>query len=406
MTATVSPTLARVARGDLCSGCGLCAGVAPEAIAIARESGFARPRQRAPITSEAESAIAKACPGSTVAPWPVAPVNHPYWGPAFRVLGGHATDDRVRFAGSSGGALTAIALHALAHGRAEQVLHVTADPDRPTGNVIRLSRTAEEVIAGAGSRYAASSPLEGIARLLDAGTPTVFIGKPCDVSALRQLGRIDPRVDRVFPLKLAFFCAGVPSASGADAVVRAMGLDPRDLTAFRYRGHGWPGLTRAETRDGAVGEMRYADSWGGHLSKHVQFRCKICPDGVGGVADIAAADAWYGGETGYPEFEERDGRSLIISRTETGDAWLNDAIRDGVIVAEPIAIDEIDLMQPAQARRKRVLAARLAALRTMGRPVPRMDRLAIAKAARRSTPAELARNWAGLVKRLIQRRNP
>ena len=55
--------------------------------------------------------------------------------------------------------------------------------------------------------------------------------------------------------------------------------------------------------------MSYADSWGAHLSKHVQFRCKICPDAVGGVADIACADAWYGGDSGYPQFDEAAGRS-------------------------------------------------------------------------------------------------
>ena len=400
-----SPTLARVARGDLCAGCGLCAGIAPQAIAIDKASGFARPQQRAPIDAAAEHVIATACPGAKVAPWPHADIDHPYWGPALQVMTGHATDPQVRYAGSSGGALTAIALHALAQGYVRQVLHIAADPDHPTGNIVRLSQGAEAIIAGAGSRYAASSPLEQIGALLDAGIPTVFIGKPCDVSALRQLGTIDPRVDQVFPLKLAFFCAGVPSAAGADAVVRAMGLDPRSLAAFRYRGHGWPGLTRAETRNGEVAEMRYADSWGGHLSKHVQFRCKICPDGVGGVADIAAADAWYGGETGYPEFDERDGRSLIIARTETGRAALAAAMSAGVIAAEPIAIAEIDLMQPAQARRKRVLAARLAALHVAARPVPAMPGLRIAQAARRSSVLELARNWAGLVKRLIQRRN-
>jgi coenzyme F420 hydrogenase subunit beta len=37
--------------------------------------------------------------------------------------------------------------------------------------------------------------------------------------------------------------------------------------------------------------MSYADSWGGILSRHVQFRCKICPDGTGGFADVVCADA-------------------------------------------------------------------------------------------------------------------
>ena len=50
--------------------------------------------------------------------------------------------------------------------------------------------------------------------------------------------------------------------------------------------------------------MSYAQSWGEILTKHVQFRCKVCPDGSGGFADVACADAWYGDERGYPSFEE------------------------------------------------------------------------------------------------------
>src|SRR3546814_12796145 len=94
-----------------------------------------------------------------------------------------------------------------------------------------------------------------------------------------------------------------------------MGLAGAPLSEFRYRGNGWPGQAVARTTDGRAGEMSYERSWGDHLSREVQFRCKICPDAVGGTADIACADAWYGGEGGYPQFEEQDGRSLIMVRS-------------------------------------------------------------------------------------------
>ena len=320
-----SPTLARVVKGELCSGCGLCAGVAPEAVALGTVApGYTRPIQNAPVSAESEGKIAAACPRSAVAPWQNAPVRHPYWGPAHQILVGYATDGEVRHAGSSGAAITGLALHALETGLVEGVLHVSADPDLPTRNIVRISNSAADVVAGAGSRYAASSPLADMDALLTEGRRIAFIGKPCDVSALRMLARLDPRVDLVFPIKFAFFCAGVPSHDGADRIIRQMGMEPEEVVAFRYRGNGWPGLTRAETVDKHVAEMRYADSWGGQLSKEVQFRCKICPDAIGGVADIACADAWYG-EDGYPSFEEREGRSLIMVRTEAGERLIASA---------------------------------------------------------------------------------
>ncbi len=400
-----SPTLKRVLKGELCSGCGLCAGISDGAITMEMKApGYARPVQSRPIGADVEAVIADACPGSKIAPWQDGPHRHPYWGPSHETLTGSATDDATRFAGASGGALSALLIHALESGLVDRVLHVEADPAKPTGNQLRWSRTREEVLAGAGSRYAASSPLQSIAAALDEGDRFAFVGKPCDVSALRQLARSDARVDARIPVKLSFYCGGLPSSQGADRIIRAMGLEPAEVVAFRYRGNGWPGLTVAETAEGKTGEMRYEDSWGRHLSREVQFRCKICPDAVGGVADIACADAWYGGESGYPQFDEQQGRSLIQTRTDAGEALLRSAVAANVIEAEPLDIEEIGLMQPSQANRKRMVAGRVAACRVLAQPVPVMRDLDVGRAARGPSLPDQARNFIGTLSRIVKKR--
>jgi coenzyme F420 hydrogenase subunit beta len=200
----------------------------------------------------------------------------------------------------------------------------------------------------------------------------------------------------------AFFCAGVPSRRAVRRVVEAMGLRPDDLESFRFRGEGWPGKAKATTCDGQMGEMSYEASWGGHLSKDVQFRCKICPDAIGGVADIACADAWYGGETGYPQFEEQDGRSLVISRTTRGENFLAAAVAAGAVTSEPLALDEIRLMQPSQARRRRLVEGRVAALKLTLRPTPRMTGLLLREATARARLGERVRNFLGSVRRSVK----
>ncbi len=55
----------------------------------------------------------------------------PVWGPWFQTLTGHAVDGDVRHQASSGGALSALLIHALATGVVDRVLHVVADPERP-----------------------------------------------------------------------------------------------------------------------------------------------------------------------------------------------------------------------------------------------------------------------------------
>jgi coenzyme F420 hydrogenase subunit beta len=292
-------------------------------------------------------------------------------------------------------------VHALESGLVDRVMQIRADPDRPTRNVARISRTAEEVIDGSGSRYAASSPLEQIDQALSSGGRIAFIGKPCDASALRQFAKFDARVGEHVPLILSFFCAGIPSETGAEKIVKQLGLEGAELSEFRYRGFGWPGLATAIAADGRSASMTYEESWGGHLSKEVQFRCKICPDAVGGVADIACADAWYGGETGYPTFEEVSGRSLIVTRTLAGEKLLSSAVAAGAVVADPLDPKEIDLMQPSQARRKRLIRSRTMAVRACLQPVPRMDGLMVGEAAKRAGAKEELHNFAGTAKRVL-----
>lgn len=399
-SATVtSPTVKRVLEGELCAGCGLCAAVSGGAIRMeSAPPGYARPHQVDPVSREAEAVIAAACPGAVVAPWDGTPTIHPYWGPWRRVMTGAGVSDEVRFEGSSGGAISALLIHALESGMVDRVLHIAADPQDPTRNSTAISRTREEILGRAGSRYAASSPLEAIDAALAEGGTMAFVGKPCDASALRRLARSDPRVARHVPLILSFFCGGIPSHAGVGRILAAMGVERQAVTEFRFRGRGWPGNCVAVTTE-RTAEMSYAESWGGHLSKEVQFRCKICPDAVGGVADIACADAWYGDEEGYPSFEEQEGRSLIVSRTEAGERLLDAALAAGALTAEPLDIGEIDKMQPSQARRKRLVLARTAALPLVLQPWPRMTGVQVTEAARRARPGEALRNLLGTLRR-------
>jgi coenzyme F420 hydrogenase subunit beta len=405
---TTSPTLRAALDGKLCSGCGLCAGLAPDAVDMRiAKPGFLRPYQSAPLTIAQEQSIRGACPALGVAPWSMAgaPAVDFAWGPYRRILTGHATDPDVRFVGSSGGFLTALSQFALKAGLVEAVVTVRAgDGDAPLANPVQIISDPAELLAAAGSRYGPSAPLSKIGALLDDGRRFLFVGKPCDVSALRQLGRNDDRVARSFPIALSFFCGGIPSLAGSERVIEAMGLVPAEVRSFRYRGNGWPGKARAETRDGRSGEMDYETCWGEHLTRHVQFRCKICPDAVGGVADIACADAWFGGETGYPTFEDQAGRSLVMVRSEAGSALLEAALAAGVVECEPSSLADIELMQPSQRRRKTLVGARTKALAVAFKPRPHFRGVMVRDAARAAPLRDRVRNFLGTTWRIMKGR--
>ena len=265
-----------------------------------------------------------------------------------------------------------------------------------------MSVTQAEVFTAAGSRYAPSAPLARLEEILEAPGRTAFVGKPCDVAALRAIARSDPRVDAKIPWMLSFFCAGVPSQTGAEAVVAKLGVAPEDLASFRYRGDGWPGYATATRRDGTAERMSYNDSWGDILTRHVQFRCKICPDGVGGAADAVCADAWECDENGYPIFEEREGSSLILSRTEKGEALVRAAMKAGRLAAGPLPLDAVTAMQPGQMARKRSVGGRLAALALLGRPRPSYKGFRLLPRAMENGLGANLRNMAGTGRRVLR----
>jgi coenzyme F420 hydrogenase subunit beta len=398
-----SPTLKRVVDGQLCVGCGLCAAAAPAAVTMQRDGklGYLRPVETACVSPAAEAVISSACPGATVAPWQPAPATSALWGPYQSIHTGHSTDAQVRYAGSSGGVLSGLLIHLFNTGAIDRVVHVAMDPDAPLLTHVVRSIGRDDVVRAAGSRYAPVAPLAAIAAELDAGGRFAFVGKPCDVSALRQWARHDPRIDAQVVVMLSFFCAGTPSQAGTDRIIKRLGANTGKLASFRYRGDGWPGYATAVEADGRTTRMSYAASWGEILSREVQYRCKICPDAVGGVADIAAADAWYGDDSGYPTFEEADGRSLIMARSPRGAALLAAAEAAGAIATTPLDVGEIIKMQPHQARRKRLVASRIAALTATFQPRPRTDGTGVETAAKLAPFAEQLRSFAGSVRRIL-----
>jgi coenzyme F420 hydrogenase subunit beta len=400
-----SPALARVARGDLCSGCGACAALAPGRVAMAEDArGFLRPVQSAPLDPGQEAAIARACPGLGQRVEAGARPDHPLWGPFLAMRTGHATDPEIRFAGASGGALSAILVHLLESGTVDAVIAIAADPADPVANVPVTVTDRAGVLAAAGSRYAPSAPLADLPARLAPGRRHAVVGKPCDAAALRAMATADPALAAAVPVILSFFCAGVPSLRGAAALLAALGAEPARTLAFRYRGMGWPGRATATLDDGTTRSMSYHESWGGILSKHVQHRCKICADGSGVAADIACADAWESDAAGYPLFEEGPGTSLIVARTALGAEIVAAAEAAGRIETAPFDPAALAAIQPGQRERRRALLARLLALRLALRPVPRYAGLGLFAAARQNPPGRNLRNFLGMLRRALRPR--
>jgi coenzyme F420 hydrogenase subunit beta len=336
-----------------------------------------RPRYRRPedagATDEAALAV---CPGLALPETHAARESdliaelRPGWGPVLEVWEGHASDDAIRFAGSSGGAVTALALSCIEEGGMYGALHIAARDDAPLLNHTVLSTTRAELLAATGSRYAPASPCDGLHLIEQAPAPCVFIGKPCDVAGATKACDLRPALKERIGLTIAIFCAGTPTTRATYRLLAHLGVDDSaDVISVRYRGRGWPGETTVTLRTpGGVEErsLPYAAAWGDILSRDRQWRCQVCPDHTGEFADLAIGDPWRR----TPEPGEA-GSSLILVRTERGRRTLRRALDRGRLIAHPVPASHLVESQPNLLRARGAVWGRLLACRLLRIPTPR-----------------------------------
>ena len=392
-------SVAEVVARDLCVGCGLCEAVTAGRVKMAATpTGSLRPAPLDGFTGEEERAVLTACPGVVAEPRAdLSLALDPVWGRHGTMRYAWASDPGVRFAAATAGVLTALGQYLLAVGEAAFVLHVGPDPSQPLRSRWVISATPEEVLANAGSRYGPTAPLAGLGVALDRAEPFAVIAKPCDLGALHRRGAADPRIDELVVARLSMVCGGQSRLSKSLRLLDRLGVAEPSVALIRYRGHGNPGPTRVETRDGQAFEVGYLELWEDESAWDLETRCKLCPDALGEAADVAVADVWPGGApTG-----EDEGFSGVIARSGTGESLLDRAAADGrIVLGGAIGPRDFDAMQPHQVRKKEALAARYQGMADAGVPPIAARGLRIEELGRRLAPDRAAAQREGAADRM------
>lgn len=392
--------VASVVDSGSCSGCGACCLIDTGLQMGLDESGYLRPTRVSSPETIASATRAQVrefratCPGRTVtSPRPVGARRDPIVGSYVAAWAAWATDPQFRHRGSSGGVLSALSAWLVEQGEVARVVGAAASPADPSRTVTVSITSRSEALLSAGSRYA---PVGNAASAHALASDSAFLGKPCEASAVRALsGQRETGPGYV----LSFFCAGTPSQLATDSLVHHIGVGPDErLTDLWYRGRGWPGSFTAVAPSGTYAAS-YDDSWGKHLGPTMQWRCKICPDGVGESSDITAADFWKVDERGYPVFTESAGRSALLARTPKGHQAVLRAISAGVIEVEPMDVADLVRTQPFQRTRRRMLAGRLTGSLLGGRRIPRYRGFGLLRLAL-STPRRSLRSARGSRRRV------
>ena len=380
-----------IVRDGVCIGCGLCAAVSDGAVRMA----FTPEMRERPvcITQLSETMldnIRSACPGLVVESLNedeagLGAHDDQMWGRWRNATIAWAAIPEVRHRSSSGGVLSALSAYLLQTNQIDFLLHVGPDPDMPVRSRWKISRTPSEAMDTGGSRYGPAAPLAGLAEakgLIGNGARRfAFIGKPCDISAIRLLAKTEKWLANSLVMRLTLMCGGVSEFKKTTDLLDGWGIREEEIVEFRYRGFGNPGLTLARAADGREFSTTYQALWEDESAWALQHRCKICPDAIGMAADLVAFDCWPGGgPTG-----EDDGFNAVMTRTPAGETLLSHAVADGALVLGR-SINETDFeeFQPHQSRKRRAVWARLAGQRAAGKLVPEARGLGIEALARQN----------------------
>jgi coenzyme F420 hydrogenase subunit beta len=404
-------SIQEVVRRNMCMGCGTCAAARPDIVRMTDTLGHGRrPVIAADAPPEAGRELAKVCPGRAIDAAPPAPggkadYSHAAWGPVLEVWEGYASDPELRFRGSSGGVVSALATFCIDQKAYAGAVQVRARPDQPLLNETVISRSREDVLAASASRYAPASPCERLADLKDSRQPHVFIGKPCDVAGSARLAVEQPSLADSVALSISIFCAGTPSVAGSRELLQRLGVaDGDEVLELRYRGRGWPGEMAVRFRQADSGEvheasMSYAEGWGEILQKHKQWRCQLCADHLGEHADLSIGDPWY-----RPIAEDEAGQSLILVRTERGRRILREAMQAGALSLERRSLATLAASQPNLEQTRGAVFGRGLSSRLAGASAPRYRGAGLHRVWWRAlSPLAKFRSIAGTLKRLLRK---
>ena len=423
-----------VVRSGLCIGCGSCVAQsdAPGARMEMDRFGLLGPAGPAAWFGAGSARLAQTCPFSPAARnedelaatlYPTAPVQPPV-GRYLAAYVGYIAENGFRDRGSSGGMVSWVLAELLRAGLVDGIAHVapTEDP-RQDGRFFRycISRTEEEVHAGAKSRYypvelsyqlrlessrtcdAVLTPVQGC-RLRASGTDQAdlisdvlrtirsvpgryaVVGVPCFVKAVQLLRREDPRIRERVAFTLGLLCGHMKSARFVESLAWQMDVPIEDVqrVEFRLKDATRPASTytaELTLRDGRAVKRDWwnlADGdWGSGFFQSAA--CNFCDDVVAETADVSFGDAWV-----EPYSSDGRGTNVVVVRSPLLADLVAAGIRQGRLQLEPVDTGFVEQTQAAGFRQRREgLAYRLCWPRSGLRPRKRVAPDARAPSPRR-----------------------
>ncbi|WP_026506638.1 Coenzyme F420 hydrogenase/dehydrogenase, beta subunit C-terminal domain [Butyrivibrio sp. MC2013] len=377
-----------------CSGCGLCKSENKASLSV-NNKGF--------LTPSSESINMEFCLNICPSAGQNLQSNKIWGSESDSIYYAWSSNSKIRKSASSGGVLSSLCIYLLENKLVDGIIQTTVSEDCVYGTKTIISRSASEVLKCSGSRYSISSPLSELSYLINPNEKYAFVGKPCDVAALRSYKDKYQQYDNIVYL-FSFFCAGLPSNDAQNKLLNRLNTNNVKCKSLQYRGNGWPGSATAVNNDNTISTMSYSESWGGILGRDVNLLCRFCYDGIGISADISCGDAWYVNSDNTPDFTEKEGRNVVFLRTENGKVLFENCIKSGTISGIINTGSELKYIQNYQYKRRATMLSSIIALKLMGRPVPFYSFKLMLATAKHASIASHFKQFVGIIKRCIYKK--
>jgi coenzyme F420 hydrogenase subunit beta len=282
-----------------------------------------------------------------------------------RIAIAHATDEAVRRNGASGGILTCVLLHLLETGRIKGAVVLTMDPEHPWRAKPIVARTKEEILASAQSKYVVSPVNTILGELEREEGPLAYVGLPHQVFAIRRLQRLKHPSVRAIRYVFGPFFGNELHGSAVDSFLRKFGAKKEDVRSLAFRAGEWPGHMEVRLKNGRV--LTLPKFHANYLIPfHITRNSLLSHDLTNELTDLSGGDAWA------PVYEERGkGFSLLLARTEEGDALIREMEERKLLTLKDSTEDKAIVMQSHGLDfKKRGSQLRIARLERRGHRVP------------------------------------
>ncbi|PKP53100.1 MAG: coenzyme F420 hydrogenase [Bacteroidetes bacterium HGW-Bacteroidetes-1] len=366
-------SLQKLIDNGICNRCGSCVGLSDGKIIFNNKEGRYLPQIIELPDRETMDVILEACSGkafnfplyNTLLFGSNTP-KHIYTG-AFRSINiGYSIDPKIRLNAASGGIISALLIYLLRTKEIDGAVVLGMSKEKPWLTQPFIASTEDEILEAAQSKYILSSVNEILPEISAFKGRLAYVGLPGQVQSIRALQRMNhPSVKNICYIFGPFY-GNTLHFSSIKSFLRSYGeYDYKKIKKLFFRHGEWPGNMRVELNNGKVLQLKkfHANYL---IPFHIVKNSLICTDLTNEFTDVSGGDAWA------PVYEERGkGFSMVIGRSEKGEALLKKMQQDGFLNLSPLSLEEsIAMHSHGYDLKKRGSFIRMNFLKWIGKPIP------------------------------------